>query len=543
MRKKSDPASFHRLLPAAAAALLIVLPGCGSSDGVDVTNPGGDDGGSDLFAEGRSQFREGTLGLEDFWSDAVGLDEGLASTSFTVFDALSLGLQLDAGQIDSVTREALVTELATDLSPQNTPTLRDETLFESLLGRGAIVGLVGIDEDGLPGIDLAGLDRISISCALCHSVVDGTFYGDPAGATSALPGSIGFRADGIAPGALDLGSLFARASNSRALYPYMPQSHATIGGTPIGRNESFVRADATEEEFDAVLNDDGAFPSGLWDMTPDGIGNPTVMPPVYDIRPAAPYGTAGEFPLLVDAINAHVTLGLDPTAMLTPLGGQFMDRIGLGIGTEIRNEYQDIVDATGIMTPAGGFPFIDAEATGMIGTLESPVGFRLPLRDLRVVGMYLQTLREPDEPVGNGFAIQRGELTYANECLDCHGAMGAMSATEMVPLFSLKVPYAPTTLLARGFPYSDALNDLSTTYDDRLIIFDRLYSPVQVPAQARDLSAPHLTGLYLRSMFLHDGSVASLDDLLNPARGAGAPHPFYVGELERSDLIEFLTTR
>jgi len=83
--------------------------------------------------------------------------------------------------------------------------------------------------------------------------------------------------------------------------------------------------------------------------------------------------------------------------------------------------------------------------------------------------------------------------------------------------------YAP--LLVRGFPYSDILDDRLRTYDDRLVIFDRLYAPAQVPAGAREYIAPNLRSLQLQNVFLHDGSVESLDALLDPARGAAHPMP------------------
>lgn len=40
---------------------------------------------------------------------------------------------------------------------------------------------------------------------------------------------------------------------------------------------------------------------------------------------------------------------------------------------------------------------------------------------------------------------------------------------------------------------------------------------------------------------LHDGSVKSLDELLNPRREENSPHPFYVKDKsQRDDVIEFL---
>ena len=52
---------------------------------------------------------------------------------------------------------------------------------------------------------------------------------------------------------------------------------------------------------------------------------------------------------------------------------------------------------------------------------------------------------------------------------------------------------------------------------------------------------PLLLDLARKPVFLHDDSVPSLDGLLDPARGASAPHPFYVADkLQRADMVEFL---
>ncbi len=50
-----------------------------------------------------------------------------------------------------------------------------------------------------------------------------------------------------------------------------------------------------------------------------------------------------------------------------------------------------------------------------------------------------------------------------------------------------------------------------------------------------------LLDLARRGAVLHDASVPSLDALLDPARGATAPHPFFVPDpAGRSDVVQFL---
>ena len=52
---------------------------------------------------------------------------------------------------------------------------------------------------------------------------------------------------------------------------------------------------------------------------------------------------------------------------------------------------------------------------------------------------------------------------------------------------------------------------------------------------------PLLLDLARKPVFLHDNSVASLDQLLSAECGASAPHPFYIADAgERADLVAYL---
>ncbi|MEO8190428.1 MAG: hypothetical protein ABI682_08795 [Acidobacteriota bacterium] len=52
---------------------------------------------------------------------------------------------------------------------------------------------------------------------------------------------------------------------------------------------------------------------------------------------------------------------------------------------------------------------------------------------------------------------------------------------------------------------------------------------------------PLLLDLARKPVFLHDNSVASMEDLLDSRRGATAPHPFYLSDRkQRADMVEFL---
>ncbi len=534
----------------ATLSLALALTGCGSGiDGGSSSRGGGTNPGQG--DNGESLFRSETFGMEHFWSDIVGLDSGFLEAETSPLDALSLGLNLDAALMDFEVRDALLAELDTDLSPTNAPTLHDPAVFQTLLGQGAVVGLVPVDGDGIPSFDFAGPDSLSLSCALCHSTVGGSPPGGGGGdalqrgaGSSSLAGKIGGRIDGPAPAGLRVGALLALAENSRALYPYLPQSHETIGGEPIARTGAFADEDATEAEVDALLRDPNVFPAGMWDMTPDGIGNPLVIPPVYGLRDFDRYGIAGEFSHLTNALNAHITLGLDPTTLLTPSGSDFLQAVAPGIGVEIVNEYSNVIDDLDVVLPAGGFPIVSSTLVLAQRDESAPTGYHVDLELLAGLNNYLRSLTAPVKEVGDASARMRGAQTYALNCASCHGALeGSVTSRGVVSLLDLMVPYAPTTLMARGFPFSDMLNDLSRSFDDRLVVFDRVYSATQVPAQARDILVPSLKGLHDRTLLMHDGSVDGLEAVLDSGRGAGAPHPFYVDGGERADLIEFLTRR
>jgi len=57
----------------------------------------------------------------------------------------------------------------------------------------------------------------------------------------------------------------------------------------------------------------------------------------------------------------------------------------------------------------------------------------------------------------------------------------------------------------------------------------------------RGNALPLLLDLARTTIFLHDASVGSLDELLDPKRGKKSPHPFYIdNKKSRADVVEFL---
>ena len=95
--------------------------------------------------------------------------------------------------------------------------------------------------------------------------------------------------------------------------------------------------------------------------------------------------------------------------------------------------------------------------------------------------------------------------------------------------------YAPKVLAQRQAPLSP-IQDSPGTFDDKMIVVDA--SP---GGGIRGNALPLLLDLARKPVFLHDDSVKSLDELLNPKRGKMAPHPFYVATpAQRTDLVAYL---
>ncbi len=76
------------------------------------------------------------------------------------------------------------------------------------------------------------------------------------------------------------------------------------------------------------------------------------------------------------------------------------------------------------------------------------------------------------------------------------------------------------------------------TFDDKLIIVEASNRD-----QPRGDALPLLMDLKRKPKFLHDDSVATLSALLDPARTANAPHPFFIADAtERANVVKFLNS-
>jgi mono/diheme cytochrome c family protein len=191
---------------------------------------------------GREIFRFDTFGNERFWTDTLRLHEVIQS-SVDPLTALAVGLKVDA--------DALPPGILDEVD------LEDPATTVALLELGAVVGLQAQVADGT-------IQRIGITCALCHSDVD-----------DSVQEGIGRRLDGYPNRDLDPGAIIA-------LSPAMqdPAVQAVLTSWGPGR-------------YDAYWNH-------------DGINDPTLIPPAYGLADVPVETFTGEGP--VSYWNAYVAV-------------------------------------------------------------------------------------------------------------------------------------------------------------------------------------------------------------------------------------------
>jgi len=474
---------------------------------------------------GKQVFRFETFGNEGFWTDAARLPQGVMQAKLTPMQALQAGLQVDIEALAPAMRESLAKELKTDMSAQNAPLLHDVMTTVKLIEANAVVGVVAVDSnrDGQMQIAPAGPDKVGISCAICHTITDKSVYNLPGG------GSIGRRVDGPAADTLNVGKLLATAANSRAFYPNV---HANLGlGKTVGRGLVPLSAESSEEDFDALLSDPKLYPIGTFDETQDGNGNSVLNTPLFRQDLAAPYGSAGEFAKLEDIGNGSYTTNLDPTTLVTPEGREFLKIKAGEVGLTLADEYEKILKATNVT----GYPFVQAELTGKPGEQATIVGRRVDNKKLLDMNAYLDALPAPKGAQIEPQVAQRGRDLFRANCTSCHNVdQSKFVPPTLVALEKVWPAYKPIVVMKRP-PLSPIQNALGG-FDDKMIVVD-----ASDRGGTRGNALPLLLDLDRKSLFLHDASVTSLDELLNPERGRLSPHPFYFADAgQRSDMVAFL---
>ncbi len=513
-------------------------------------------------ADGKNVFRFETFGNEGFWTGTLQLPQGMVAAKVTPLQALAAGLSVDIEQVPADMVPILAAELKTDLSAKKAPNLNDPAVTVALVEANAILGVSARNVKKLNGTleinasDVYAGESVGITCALCHSVTDGSVFTMPKG------GSIGKRVDGLTNHNLNVGANIALGLNSRAYYPTLAldlvaNKHGSV--SRLGPGKGLISAAATEKEVDAYLNDAARYPVGMFDDAPDGNGAPMHITPMFRADLAAPWGSEGSIEMLQNFSNLVYTALLDPTDLTTEGGRKFLMDRGGPAGVEIADNYELILANIGVAKGAAGYPFV-GRSTNTSVTLgldagakveDSPIGMRVDETMLFDLNAYMSGLAAPKGVKTDPDAIAAGRLVFRRECTSCHNddqskfvPQNIVAFNDSVELFAnaparlaLWPAYDGMLAAARKASGLAPVRDSVGTFDDKLIVVEASNRD-----QPRGDALPLLMDLARKPSFLHDDSVATLTDLLDPnARDADAPHPFFIADpKERKSVVVFL---
>ncbi len=494
----------------------------GPSDGpgIDV-NPNPHRMGS--AAAGREVFRFETFGNEGFWTDALRWLRGIREAGVTPLDVLAAGMLIDAERVEPALLAQLRGEARTDLSPAKAPLLNDTATLLRLIEMNALVGVPAKDSNGDGRISMTSGDKAGVSCAICHTVSDGSVL------KVNDRGSIGRITDGPAALVFDMGQFLAWGANTKAYYP---NAQVSFLGITIGRAPTGLTSYSSEADFDRYFTNKAWYPVGTFDETQDGIGNPVVNQPLFRQDLAAPWSSSAEFRFLDNISNGSYTQNLDPTILVTRDGRAFAKEVAGPLGMMLTSGYARVLRTTGVT----GFPFVQAAVGGTIGTDETQVRRRVDNRKLFDMSAYISRLPAPRGARVDPAMFARGREIFRANCTACHNVDQSRPVPPIiVSLKQLWPAYRPLVLMPRTKKLGPVQNSPGI-YDDKLIIADATKR-----GDPKGIPMPLLLDLARKRLFLHDASVRGLDSLLDPRRGVQEPHPFYVADGRgRTDLIAFL---
>ena len=532
------PISASRLVTS-VLGMTIFLAGCaGSSSVTPADRMAGSDGPANVGSPaprqdgnataGRTVFRFETFGNEGFWTDAVRLPQGVTAARVTPMQALALGLQVDVDALDAATQKAVAAQLRADPTGRSSALLNDPATTVALFNANAVIGVPAKDSNGDGVIDVAHGDKVGVSCALCHTVTDGSILSLPHG------GSIGHRRDGLANHNLNLGAILAAAANSRALYPGLQLSLRANGGKTLGRAPVGLTEHSTEAEVDAYLSNPDFYPVGMFDDTFDGNGDPMHNTPLFRQDLAAPFGSEGTIARLDNFSNLVYTSLFDLTMLTTPGGRAFLHKLGGAAGDEIADNYVQILAETGVTN----YPFVHAAPSSKAGTEDAPIGVRVDNAKLLDMNAYLAHLEAPPGAAVDARMASRGMQVFRTSgCTGCHNVdQSRIVPPNILPMKRVFPGDNPVILAQREPPLNPVEDTPGAIFDDKMAVVN-----ASLRGEVRGLALPLLLDLARKPVFLHDSSVKSLDALFDSSRGATAPHPFYISNsTQRGELIEFL---
>ena len=220
------------MIPALGLIAALCLFSCGKKDTGHLPPGNGDLNlpplDPKLVQQGQQVFRYETFGDETFWTDVLHMNQ-VIETGVSPVTALSVGLKVDAEALPAAVVAAIQSGAADLNDPQTTLVL---------IKNNAVLGVKGVVSQNKDGS--LKLDRMGITCALCHSTVDNSFAA-----------GIGKRLDGWPNRDLNPGLIIS-------LSPALDQ--------------------ATKAVY-------AAWGPGIYDprYNHDGLNNPVVIPPAYGL--------------------------------------------------------------------------------------------------------------------------------------------------------------------------------------------------------------------------------------------------------------------
>jgi hypothetical protein len=271
----------------------------------------------------------------------------------------------------------------------------------------------------------------------------------------------------------------------------------------------------------------------MFDDSFDGNGDPMHNTPLFRQDLAAPYGSEGLIARLDNFSNLVFTTLFDQTELTTPGGRAFLHTLGGAAGDEIADNYVKILRETNVK----GYPYVKANLQGKPGDEATPIGLRVDNNKLLDLNAYLVSLPAPRGSKIDARTAARGRQVFQTSgCTDCHNVeQDKRVPSFLVPMNRIFPGDNPVVLAQRKPPLNPIMDTPGSTFDDKMAVVN-----ASARGDIRGIAMPLLLDLARKPVFLHDNSVASLDELLDAKRGANAPHPFYLPVTQRTDVVEFL---
>jgi len=151
---------------------------------------------------------------------------------------------------------------------------------------------------------------------------------------------------------------------------------------------------------------------------------------------------------------------------------------------------------------------------------------------------YVFGLQAPAGVTTDSAAVARGQHLFRTVgCTSCHNVnQSVFVPTNIVPMKQIFPGDNPTVVAQRVPPLTPIEFTPGATFDTKMATINASLRGLE-----RGIALPLLLDLARKPVFLHDDSVATLDDLLDPIRGSQAPHPFFLTDTsQRSDMVAFL---